>query len=170
MVEHEDGVDRRPTPYEGLAWRQTQAAIAAELERLPDNEGAVIRQHYHTGLSFAHIADLLRLTRAACRNSTRAPSNGFGGGSGITRDFDMTLCDDTRLQELMTAIAADNGTKSRWSIALWRTSPTIRDSISCAARCCRNRPADRGAIGAQGGGRARARFSRSRDSSSASSS
>jgi RNA polymerase sigma factor for flagellar operon FliA len=63
MVEQEDGVDRRPTPYEGLAWRQTQAAIAAELERLPANEGAVIRQHYHTGLTFAHIADLLRLTR-----------------------------------------------------------------------------------------------------------
>lgn len=63
MIEPDGGADRRPSAYEGLAWRQTQAALAAALEKLPPGEQTVIRQHYQTGLSFAHIADLLRLSR-----------------------------------------------------------------------------------------------------------
>lgn len=63
MLDSEASMDSRPNAYEGLAWRQTQAAIASEVAMLPENEGAVIRQHYHTGLTFAHIADLLRLSR-----------------------------------------------------------------------------------------------------------
>ncbi|HEX4695787.1 sigma-70 family RNA polymerase sigma factor [Sphingomonas sp.] len=63
LVESEEGSDTRPSAYEGLAWHQTQVALADAIERLPDAENAVIRQHYHTGLSFAHVAELLRLSR-----------------------------------------------------------------------------------------------------------
>ena len=58
-----DGGDERPDAYEGLAWRQAQAALVGELECLPDAQATVVRQHYHTGLSFAHIANLLKLSR-----------------------------------------------------------------------------------------------------------
>ena len=58
-----DGGDERSDAYEGLAWHQAQAALVRELERLPDSEATVVRQHYHTGLSFAHIAALLTLSR-----------------------------------------------------------------------------------------------------------
>lgn len=58
-----ESADPRPSVYEGLAWRQTQAAIAQALEKLPVSEQMVVRQHYQTGLSFAHIAELLRLSR-----------------------------------------------------------------------------------------------------------
>lgn len=57
------GGDQRENAYEGLAWRQAQAALIHELGRLPDAQAVVVRQHYLTGLSFAHIADLLRLSR-----------------------------------------------------------------------------------------------------------
>ena len=63
MLALDEGADPRPNAYEGLAWRQTQSAIAQALEKLPDSEQIVVRQHYQTGLSFAHIADLLRLSR-----------------------------------------------------------------------------------------------------------
>ncbi|WP_375397067.1 sigma-70 family RNA polymerase sigma factor [uncultured Sphingomonas sp.] len=62
MMATDGGADVRPTAYEGLAWRQAQAAMAAGLVQLPDKEGIVIRQHYQTGLTFARIADLLRLS------------------------------------------------------------------------------------------------------------
>lgn len=63
LLAADDGADPRPSAYEGLAWRQTQAALADALGKLPETERTVMRQHYHTGLSFAHIAELLRLSR-----------------------------------------------------------------------------------------------------------
>lgn len=63
LIEPADGRDHRHNPYEGLAWRRTQAAVANGIEQLPEREAAVIRQHYQTGLSFAHIATLLQVTR-----------------------------------------------------------------------------------------------------------
>lgn len=63
MVEPRDGADIRPNAYEGLAWRETQSALASALDRLPPSEQTVLRQHYQTGLSFTHIAELLRLSR-----------------------------------------------------------------------------------------------------------
>lgn len=63
MLATAEGADPRSNVYEGLAWHQTQAAIAQALENLPAGEQAVVRQHYQTGLSFAHIAELLRLSR-----------------------------------------------------------------------------------------------------------
>lgn len=58
-----DGSDQREDSFAGLAWRQSQAALADELARLPANEQIVVRHHYQTGLSFAHIAELMRLSR-----------------------------------------------------------------------------------------------------------
>lgn len=58
-----EGDVERSDAYEGLAWRQAQAALVKELEELPTSQATVVRQHYHTGLSFAHIATLLKLSR-----------------------------------------------------------------------------------------------------------
>ncbi|HEX8263080.1 MAG TPA: sigma-70 family RNA polymerase sigma factor [Allosphingosinicella sp.] len=58
-----NGVDSRPTAYESLEWREMQAQLAAEVQKLPEKEAVIIRQHYHNGLSLAQIADLLDLSR-----------------------------------------------------------------------------------------------------------
>lgn len=63
MLADEAAADARPNAYEGLAWRQTQAALVKAMGELPQGERTVIRQHYQTGMSFAHIAELLRLSR-----------------------------------------------------------------------------------------------------------
>jgi len=55
--------DPSPSAYEGLVWRQTQAKLVREIDRLPANEAVVVRQHYEHGLSFAQIALLLGLSR-----------------------------------------------------------------------------------------------------------
>ncbi len=58
-----NGADTRPTAYESLEWREMQARIAAELQKLPEKEAVIVRQHYHNGLSLAQIAELLHLSR-----------------------------------------------------------------------------------------------------------
>lgn len=58
-----NGVDSRPTAYESLEWREMQARLAAEVKKLPEKEGVIVRQHYHNGLSLAQIAELLDLSR-----------------------------------------------------------------------------------------------------------
>lgn len=67
-----EGVDVRPDPYQGLVWREAQAALASEIGQLPEREAAVVRQHYQSGLTFAHIADLLRLSRGRVAQLHRA--------------------------------------------------------------------------------------------------
>jgi RNA polymerase sigma factor FliA len=64
LVEPEDGADRRPNAYESLAWRQLHAQLSSEIERLPEREAMIIRQHYENGVSFTHIAGMLDLTKA----------------------------------------------------------------------------------------------------------
>lgn len=59
----EDDIDPGPSPYDTLEWRQLQARLAREVERLPAKEAAVVRQHYNHGLNFAQIAQLLELSR-----------------------------------------------------------------------------------------------------------
>ncbi|MEA3064585.1 MAG: polymerase sigma factor FliA, partial [Sphingomonadales bacterium] len=58
-----NGVDTRPTAYESLEWREMQAQLASEVQKLPEKEAVIIRQHYHNGLSLAQIAELLDLSR-----------------------------------------------------------------------------------------------------------
>jgi len=59
----DDAPDPAPTAYDSLAWRQTHALLAREVERLSTSEATVIRQHYANGLSFAQVADLMGLSR-----------------------------------------------------------------------------------------------------------
>ena len=63
LVEPEDGIDRRPNAYESLAWRQLNAQLDREIDRLPEREAAIIRQHYENGVSFSQIAQLLDLSK-----------------------------------------------------------------------------------------------------------
>lgn len=63
LVEPEDGADRRPNAYESLAWRQLNASLAREIGKLPERERVIVRQHYEFGVSFAHIAQLLGLSK-----------------------------------------------------------------------------------------------------------
>lgn len=63
MLEGANGADTRPTAYESLEWREMQARLAAQVQKLPEKEAVVVRQHYHNGLSLAQIAELLDLSR-----------------------------------------------------------------------------------------------------------
>ncbi|WP_448661546.1 sigma-70 family RNA polymerase sigma factor [Sphingomonas sp. CJ20] len=63
LVEPGDGVDRRPNAYESLAWRQLNAELHHAIDRLPEREAAIIRQHYENGVSFSQIAHLLGLSK-----------------------------------------------------------------------------------------------------------
>ena len=54
---------RYATGYESLAWRQTAAALEAELCRLSEREQLVIRRHYLEGLGFDQIAVLLCVSK-----------------------------------------------------------------------------------------------------------
>lgn len=63
LIEPEDGADRRPNAYESLAWRQLQAQLVQEIDRLPEREATIVRQHYENGVSFIQIARLLGLSK-----------------------------------------------------------------------------------------------------------
>ena len=58
-----NGADTRPSAYESLEWREMQARLASEVQKLPEKEAVIVRQHYHNGLSLAQIAELLDLSR-----------------------------------------------------------------------------------------------------------
>ncbi len=49
--------------YESLAWRELQINLAREVERLPDQERTVIRQHYLNGVAFSEIARMMGLSK-----------------------------------------------------------------------------------------------------------
>ena len=55
--------DPGPSAYESLAWRELNALLEREIERLPEREATILRQHYGAGVSFAQIAALLGLSR-----------------------------------------------------------------------------------------------------------
>lgn len=52
-----------PGAYETLAWKQVTELIASELRFLPEREGAIIRLHYHEGLTFEQLGTLLGVTK-----------------------------------------------------------------------------------------------------------
>lgn len=55
--------DPSPSAYDRLEYRELQARLAQALASLPEAEGRVLRQHYEQGLSFAHVAELMNLSR-----------------------------------------------------------------------------------------------------------
>lgn len=72
LVGDDEAADIRPSAYDSLAWRETQAMLVTEVGRLPDSEGIVIRQHYDHGLPFAQVAQLLGLSRGRVAQLHRA--------------------------------------------------------------------------------------------------
>lgn len=64
LVGNDRSPDPRPSAYDSIAWRETQAMLVREVGRLPETEGAVIRQHYDHGLPFAQVARLLGVSRS----------------------------------------------------------------------------------------------------------
>lgn len=72
LIGGDDVPDRRPDAYESLAWRETQALLASEVARLPDQERVVIRQHYEHGLPFVQVARLLDLSAGRISQLHRA--------------------------------------------------------------------------------------------------
>jgi RNA polymerase sigma factor FliA len=63
LIGEEHGADPAPSAYDSLQWRQLQVRLAEEVNRLPEREKIIVRQHYDTGLSFAQIAAMLDLSR-----------------------------------------------------------------------------------------------------------
>lgn len=63
MMGDDDSPDPAPSAYDSLAWRQTHALLAREVERLSSSEAIVIKQHYVNGLTFAQVAELMGLSR-----------------------------------------------------------------------------------------------------------
>jgi RNA polymerase sigma factor for flagellar operon FliA len=63
IMADEHARDPAPSAYESLAWREMQAKLEREIERLSASEATVIRQHYLNGLAFTQVAELMGLTR-----------------------------------------------------------------------------------------------------------
>jgi len=55
--------DRGPSAYDSLAWKQLTAQLSSALAELPVREAMIIRQHYLGGVSFEHLASILRLSK-----------------------------------------------------------------------------------------------------------
>lgn len=63
LVEDADRGDPRPDAYESLAWRELHAVLAGAIDRLPERERWVIREHYEHGVRFSQIAAILGVSR-----------------------------------------------------------------------------------------------------------
>lgn len=72
MIDGTDKADPRPTAYDSLAWRETQAILARELANLPEQESVVVRQHYEHGLPFAQVAQVMGLSKGRISQLHRA--------------------------------------------------------------------------------------------------
>jgi len=72
LIASDDEPDPAPSPYDSLAWRQTQMRLGAAIANLNASEVIVIRQHYEHGLTFAQVATLMGLTRGRISQLHRA--------------------------------------------------------------------------------------------------
>jgi RNA polymerase sigma factor for flagellar operon FliA len=63
LYAEESAVDRGPTAYESLAWKETVAHLMRELGSLPERERSILRHHYLEGLAFDQIASLHNLSK-----------------------------------------------------------------------------------------------------------
>lgn len=53
----------QPDSYESVAWGELYASLQREIALLPERQRSVMQQHYVQGVSFAHIADMLGVTK-----------------------------------------------------------------------------------------------------------
>lgn len=49
--------------YDSLVWKETLVHIADAIERLPEHQQLIIRQHYQNGLRFSELATMLGVTK-----------------------------------------------------------------------------------------------------------
>lgn len=54
---------RSNDPFASSAWRDIELSLAKAIDRLPQNEKAIIQNHYGQGVAFTEIARLLGLTK-----------------------------------------------------------------------------------------------------------
>lgn len=72
LIDGEERADPRPSAYDSLAWRETQAILGREVAALPKQEAIVVRQHYDHGLPFPQVAQLMGLSRGRVSQLHRA--------------------------------------------------------------------------------------------------
>lgn len=68
----DDAVDRRPSPYDSVAWREAMGRARTAIESLPARERSIVNQHYLEGIGFDQIAALLGLTKGRVSQLHRA--------------------------------------------------------------------------------------------------
>ncbi|AHE55639.1 sigma-70 family RNA polymerase sigma factor [Sphingomonas sanxanigenens] len=64
--------DHRPNAYESAAWKDLVSRLATEVGSLEGREQAIIRKHYHDGLTFEMIGTLLGLSTGRISQIHRA--------------------------------------------------------------------------------------------------
>jgi RNA polymerase sigma factor for flagellar operon FliA len=64
LVVSEEAVDRAPSAYDGLVWKETVRGLHDAIEDLPEREQLIVRQHYLHGVAFELIADLLGVSKS----------------------------------------------------------------------------------------------------------
>lgn len=72
LIASDDQPDPSPSAYDSLVWRQTQSRLTRAVACLPKREAMIIMNHYEHGLSFAHIAELLGLSKGRVSQLHRA--------------------------------------------------------------------------------------------------
>jgi len=58
--------------YESVAWNETVDQLRRELDRLPEREQTILRQHYEGGMDFDRLAALLSLSKGRVSQLHRA--------------------------------------------------------------------------------------------------
>ncbi|KAK47787.1 RNA polymerase, sigma 28 subunit, FliA/WhiG family [Caballeronia jiangsuensis] len=53
-----------PSPWQGIAWRQTKERLLAAVSSMPERHRKIIHYHYFNGLQFDQIASILELSKA----------------------------------------------------------------------------------------------------------
>jgi RNA polymerase sigma factor for flagellar operon FliA len=87
LVVGEDEVDRRPTAYESLAWKDLLRRVHAELEALPHRERLIIRGHYLEGMDFQQLSALLGVSKGRISQLHRGALDTIRVQLGKTNDF-----------------------------------------------------------------------------------
>ena len=64
--------DHPEDPYQSLSWRELLMSVKREIEKLPDKERTVMREHYIHNLSFANVAQLMNLSKGRVSQLHRA--------------------------------------------------------------------------------------------------
>lgn len=64
LATEEESAPPASSPWQGIAWRQTQSRLSGAVAELPVRYRRIIHYHYFCGLHFEQIADILGTSRA----------------------------------------------------------------------------------------------------------